>query len=797
MKKTLRLFGLLLALVPWSVPKAVAQCTVATPLDFSATANGGSWLNVTNKAVPNSNVTVTTNVNQGSAGTASTLTTGTLNTKTSLNWNLTYSATDGASHTSTAVFEFSRQVANLEVIVQDIDATGATQIDEVTFEGLDASNNVLTLPRVVGSGASVRVTGNVALGIAPNSADAATATATFSVAVKKLRITFKNNVTGTTDPGGQVIGIERMSWCKSPTAFADAATTPLSQATTINVLSNDIAGDAAISPTTVALVGPQTGGTFTTNASTGNINFTPANNFAGAASVNYTVRDANGVVSNQATLTVVVTKAPTAVADAATTPYKSAAFPIAILNNDVAAAPDASNAINASTVILSSTTGSNGGTFSVNTMGVVTFTPPTTTTGASLTTSITYTVKNSATPAQTSTPATITVTVTNAAPTVADRVNGTVLNTAAAAALSPSLSGSDAENDLAYYTITGGLPTAAQGVLLFNGTAVTTNTQITANQLTQLTFNPTAGYVGRVVLTYKATDRGGVSSSSTATYAIPVGAPNTISGVVFEDVNYGGGTGVGQAASNGVGRNGVTVELYTGAGAFSATATTATVNGIDGTYSFSVATAGSYVVRVVNKTVSSSRTGAVSSLLPVQTYVNGDGNRVGGEAPEKADADAQTGTQTLTTLTPAGSVAQSRSTVTLASGGVIVADFGFGFDVVVNVNDAGQGSLRQFVANANALSNTGLNQRPFNNNGVAAGTNFPAAQETSIFMISDGTAKPGLRAGLLNLLTDANGATATTNSRALITLTQASGGLIITADGTAIDGTTQTTLSDS
>ncbi|WP_179225505.1 T9SS type A sorting domain-containing protein [Hymenobacter mucosus] len=123
-------------------------------------------------------------------------------------------------------------------------------------------------------------------------------------------------------------------------------------------------------------------------------------------------------------------------------------------------------------------------------------------------------------------------------------------------------------------------------------------------------------------------------------------------------------------------------------------------------------------------------------------------------------------------------------------------DFGFSFDVVTNTNDSGQGSLRQFVINSNALSNTSLDQRPFNNNGTATGTDFPAGQETSIFMISDGTARPGLRAGLPNQLTNASNAAATSgNRRALITLTASLDA--ITDAGTALDGTTQTTLLDS
>ncbi len=37
------------------------------------------------------------------------------------------------------------------------------------------------------------------------------------------------------------------------------------------------------------------------------------------------------------------------------------------------------------------------------------------------------------------------------------------------------------------------------------------------------------------------------------------------------------------------------------------------------------------------------------------------------------------------------------------SGDVSGVDFGFNFDVIVNTNDAGQGTLRQFILNSNLL----------------------------------------------------------------------------------------------
>lgn len=98
-------------------------------------------------------------------------------------------------------------------------------------------------------------------------------------------------------------------------------------------------------------------------------------------------------------------------------------------------------------------------------------------------------------------------------------------------------------------------------------------------------------------------------------------------------------------------------------------------------------------------------------------------------------------------------------------------DFGFNFDTVVNTNDSGQGSLRSFFVNANALTNAGLAQA-----GQTAG------RETSIFMVSDGAAHAGLRAGLPNLLTGGVAVIAPT------TLLPS-----ITDPDTTLDGTTQTT----
>ncbi|WP_420595134.1 beta strand repeat-containing protein [Deinococcus sp.] len=223
-----------------------------------------------------------------------------------------------------------------------------------------------------------------------------------------------------------------------------------------------------------------------------------------------------------------------------------------------------------------------------------------------------------------------------------------------------------------------------------------------------------------------------------------------ISGQVYEDFNYGGGAGRAYNATQGMSqRLSVRVELYNSANAFIAAAFT----NASGAYSFTGQLPGTYKVRIVNSFVTSSRTGACAQAvnvstppatctqLPVQTYINGNGNQVGGAAPAGADPALST-----TTL-PAG--AQSVASVTLSAGNVSGVDFGFNFDTIVNTNDSGQGSLRQFIVNSSALGGeASLAQAGQTRSTAGTVTALPAARESSIFMLTDGAAHPGLTAGL-------------------------------------------------
>ncbi|MBE0606319.1 MAG: DUF2341 domain-containing protein [Deltaproteobacteria bacterium] len=232
-----------------------------------------------------------------------------------------------------------------------------------------------------------------------------------------------------------------------------------------------------------------------------------------------------------------------------------------------------------------------------------------------------------------------------------------------------------------------------------------------------------------------------------ATYQILSGAEALISifGTVFEDVNYGGGAGRDRASSSGVVRSGARVELYNNAGAY----ITAVATDNSGNYSFPGLAAGSYTVRVVGASVTSSRSGYVAGLLPVQTFRTNAStgtavavtDYVGGHDPATADAGNAGAGWTLNAGTGVFSgsgsgKAHAFAPVTVSAANVTGVDFGWNFDTIANTNNAGQGSLRQFLTNANTLGgDASLLQ-----------SGLVAAKENAVFMISNGTAAAGLRA---------------------------------------------------
>lgn len=248
---------------------------------------------------------------------------------------------------------------------------------------------------------------------------------------------------------------------------------------------------------------------------------------------------------------------------------------------------------------------------------------------------------------------------------------------------------------------------------------------------------------------------------------------NLITGVVFEDINYGGGSGRDLVTSSGTAVSGATLELYNGVGALLQT----TMTDASGQYVFAGMSNGSYSVRVVNESVRSTRGGgsACTTCIPVQTFRKNYllstfteiTDEVGGADPSAADS-------AIGTLTGA----QTSSSATIFNEGVAGLDFGFNFNAIVNTNEDGQGSLEQFIVNSNNLDETGLDI-------VANGIFNPASgEDTSVFMIpSTGdplgrTADSNFASGYFDILIS--------NGNPLTAITDAN---------TKIDGRTQTAYS--
>ncbi len=248
---------------------------------------------------------------------------------------------------------------------------------------------------------------------------------------------------------------------------------------------------------------------------------------------------------------------------------------------------------------------------------------------------------------------------------------------------------------------------------------------------------------------------------------------NLIVGTVYEDVNYPGGTGRNVTASSGIPVANARVELYDGSDNFVESTTT----DASGEYVFGGMVNGTYKVRVVNNTVTSSRGGgsACATCFPVQTFrrnytastLSDVTNEVGGANPSGEDPGAVT---TVGASLPAGS--QTVSTVTITDEGAVDLDFGFNFNTIVNTNQNGQGSLEQFIVNSNNLDETGLDIAVHPNDGSLD----PAAgEDTSIFMIPASS----LTGTLPNQYFD-------------IAITGGNTLSPITSDNTFIDGRTQT-----
>ena len=250
---------------------------------------------------------------------------------------------------------------------------------------------------------------------------------------------------------------------------------------------------------------------------------------------------------------------------------------------------------------------------------------------------------------------------------------------------------------------------------------------------------------------------------------------NKISGHIYEDVNGDGDLTDGQL------RSGVAVDLYDAGGTLVAHTTT----DANGAYNFGVSGDGEYYVVVDSKTVPPSSFNGTYSQGDVwaeQTY--GAGGSWGGA---ECDLDGDPNTAPVVRSSPGvcfggrhGDASDDASVLASAEhvarvnvngADVTGVDFGFSFNVVTNTSDqdddagesrTAQGSLRQFIQNANAIS--GANAMRFvpavpanqgawwsvdvqSNNALPAITDGETVIDGTAYDLADGTSVRNANAG--------------------------------------------------
>lgn len=398
----------------------------------------------------------------------------------------------------------------VSVLANDTDDVG---LAPATVDLDPATVGIQNSRAVTGGSFSVSNTGVVTF--TPSTNFNGTATATYTV----------NDTEGATS-NVATITITVSSVNAAPVAANDAGATDENDPLSISILSNDT-DDVGIVANTVDLdpstAGQQTtrtvtGGNFSVNVS-GVLTFTPATNFNGTASLSYTVADAEGAISNAATVTITVSSvnAPPVAADDAATTTENTAVTISILANDtddISVAP-ATVDLNLSTAGIQTSRTVTGGTFSVNAAGVVTFTPAANVNGVSTTT---YTVNDGEGATSNSATITITVTSVNANPVAVNDAASTDENTPAN--ISVLVNDTD---DIGINVATVDLD---PGV---GGTQVTKNVTggvFTVNAAGVVTFTPTADFNGTASVTYTVNDTEG-AASNIATVTVTVNAVNT------------------------------------------------------------------------------------------------------------------------------------------------------------------------------------------------------------------------------------------------------------------------------
>ncbi len=327
-------------------------------------------------------------------------------------------------------------------------------------------------------------------------------------------ITFPNCADGTytfdysvADALGKACAAATVSFTISntaPTANDDTVQMLAGTSATIDVLANDSDADSTsqtantIDPTTVTIVSAPTNGSTSIDATTGSITYTPSG--SSNDSFTYTVQDTIGATSATATVTITVTAtpAPSAVDDSGITTAKNTPVEIDVLSNDVQT--DTNDALDPASVAL--VTSPNKGSISIATTGIITYTPATGEAGID---TFTYTVSDNGDNGgvHTSDPATVTIEISNNAPTANNVSLTTTVNTNITFNIADEANDDDGSIDLTSISVSNGS----------NGATSVSNGIVT--------YTPNTGFSGDDSFTYTVSDDNGTSSNE-ATVSVVV-----------------------------------------------------------------------------------------------------------------------------------------------------------------------------------------------------------------------------------------------------------------------------------
>ncbi len=312
----------------------------------------------------------------------------------------------------------------------------------------------------------------------------------------------------------------------APVAVNDAASTDEEESVTFSVTSNDTDADGTINTASVDL-NPSIGGVQSTATVTegnwsvdaaGSLTFAPALNFNGIVLITYVVNDNNGLISNEATITLTVNSvndAPVAVNNNATTDENTlVTFSITANDTDLDGTIDPTSVdLNPSTPSLeNSFVTTDGSWITVTPAGNITYIPGTNYNGV---TSIQYTVNDNN--GLTSNVATIAITVNsvNNAPVAVDDNGSTTKGDAVTVQVTTNDWDVDGTINVSTVSL---LPGAALG----DGLHYTQpEGSWEANAAGAVTFTPSATFIGSVSISYAVNDDLGLTSSS-ATITVTV-----------------------------------------------------------------------------------------------------------------------------------------------------------------------------------------------------------------------------------------------------------------------------------